>query len=281
MMNLKHLTDTTLLRDTKHLAQEYREVTTRLLHHLFEIESRKLFSELGYSSLFAYVVQELGFSEASAMRRIKAAKLLAEMPEIEHKIENGDLTLSNLAKASDVFKQNDIVDIETKAEIIQSIENVSARTCEKTLLELTEKEIPPPRKEIKPISRTLNLLSVTISDEGADLLQELKGLLAHRKLSQDKLFEVIFTKARDRIEAERFKTETTRQSSTTNPRFVKAQDKKATYEGSNNKCVKCGSKYALEQAHIKPYSLGGKSTKDNLKILCRNCNQRDRITQKL
>lgn len=280
-MDLKHLTDIVLLKDTKKLAFEYREVTAKLLHHLREIENRKLYSELGYSSLFYYVVQELGFDEASATRRIKAARLLEVMPAIEHKIETGELTLSNLAKASDTFRNNNITDDAKKIEIIEKIENLSARNCEKTLLELTDKEIPPPRREIKPITKTLNLLTVTINDEGEALFKELKGLLAHRKLSQDKMFEVIFSKAKEKIEAERFKTE----SKSVKPghgktRYISAADKRDTYL-RDKKCVKCGSKYGLQYGHDKPFALGGKTTRENLKILCRNCNQRDRITQRL
>lgn len=86
-MNLHYLTDQSLLQDTKTLAQEYRLVTARLLHYLIEIETRKLYSDLGYSSLFTYIVQELGFSEASASRRITAMRLLVEIPEIEKKLK--------------------------------------------------------------------------------------------------------------------------------------------------------------------------------------------------
>ena len=82
-MDLKHLTNKILLSDTKALALEYRMVTTKLLHHLKEVEKRRLFSDLGYASMFDYVVKELGFSESSAMRRIHAARLLADVPEIE------------------------------------------------------------------------------------------------------------------------------------------------------------------------------------------------------
>ena len=89
-MNLKYLTDKSLLKDTKDLAQQYRSVTTKLLHHLREIDNRKLFTELGYTSLFAYIVRELGFSESSAARRLSAMKLIKEMPEIEQKIESGE-----------------------------------------------------------------------------------------------------------------------------------------------------------------------------------------------
>lgn len=280
-MNLKHLTDLTLLKDTKTLAIEYREITAKLLHHLKEIEERKLYSELGYQSLFKYVVHELGFDEAAAIRRIKAASLLKELPQLEEKIESGELSLSNLSKAVDTFKQNDITDIEKKKEIIGCIENLSARKCEKTLLEFADKELPPPRREIRPITKTLNILTVTINDEGESLLKELKGLLAHRKFSQDKLFEVIFTKAKEKIEAERFKTESKSiKEGHGDSRYVAAADKRDTYL-RDKKCQKCGSKYALQFGHEKPYALGGKTTKSNLKILCRNCNQRDRITQRL
>lgn len=280
-MNLKHLTDRTLLKDTKLLAQEYRDVTTKLLHHLTEIENRKLYSELGYSSLYKYAIHELGLDESSAVRRIKAATVLRDIPEIEEKIENGELSLTNLSKVADSFKQNDITDIEKKKEILESIENLSTRNCEKTLIELTGKELPPPKKELKPITKTLNLLTVTISDEGAHLLTELKGLLAHRNFSQDKLFEMIFFKAKEKIEAERFKTESkSNKPGAGDSRYIAASDKRETYL-RDKKCQKCNSTYALQYAHEKPYALGGKTTKTNLKILCRNCNQRDRITQRL
>ena len=280
-MNLNHLTDLTLLKDTKNLANEYREVTAKLLHHISEVDRRKLYTELGYSSLFYYVVQELGFDDASAIRRVKAAKLLEGMPEIEQKIESGELTLSNLAKVSDVIKQNNITDQDKKAEIIGKVENLSTRSCEKLLLEMTDKELPQPRREIKPITKTLNLLTVTVNDDGASLLQELKGLLAHRKLSQDKLFEIIFTKAKEKIEAERFKTESkSTKTAIGHTRYIAAADKRDTYL-KDKKCAKCGSTYALQFAHKEPYAMGGKTTGQNLKILCRNCNQRDRITQRL
>ena len=280
-MNLKHLTDKSLLKDTKLLAQEYRDVTTKLLHHLTEIENRKLYSELGYSSLYKYAIHELGLDESSAIRRIKAATVLRDLPEIEIKIENGELSLTNLSKVADSFKQNEITDIEKKKEIIGSIENLSTRNCEKTLIELTGKELLPPRKEIKPLTKTLNLLTVTISDEGALVLNELKGLLAHRYLSQDKLFELIFTKAKEKIEAERFKTESkSTKTGNGNSRYIATADKRDTYL-RDKKCAKCGSNYALQYAHNEPYALGGKTTGQNLKILCRNCNQRDRITQRL
>ena len=56
-MNLKHLTDKALLADIKKLAAEERSISVKVLHHLREIERRRLFSDLGYGSLYDYVIK--------------------------------------------------------------------------------------------------------------------------------------------------------------------------------------------------------------------------------
>lgn len=265
-MNLKHLTDKTLLTDTKQLAATYRKVTAELLHHLREIEKRKLYSDLGYGSIFHYVVQELGFSEASASRRIKAARMLEEIPEIEKKIENGDLTLTNLAKASDAFKQEGITDTKFKKEVIASIENTSTRTCEKTLLEI----ITP--NQLKPLPR----LNIILTEEELSLYDELRGLLAH----SPNFWEKVFSTALESIKSQKFKLNAIKTKDTGDSRYIPGLVKKEVHE-RDRVCKLCGSKYALEFDHITPFSLGGKTTKDNLRLLCRNCNQRQRIKQRL
>lgn len=265
-MNLKHLTDRTLLLETKFLSQEYRYVTAKLLHHLREIEKRRLFSDLGYPSLFDYVVKELGFSESSAARRIHAARLLIEMPEIEVKIESGELNLSILTLASQTFKNENITDTEVKKEIISKIENSSYREAEKTLKDILEPKAKPRE----------NVLKIILSDESLEKFNDLKDLLAHKKLGQDQFFGLIFKVAYERLLAERFKLNSKRETSSKDPRFITAQLKKKIYN-RDNVCKKCGSKYALEIDHIKPYALGGKSNLENLRLLCRSCNQRARI----
>ncbi|WPU67100.1 HNH endonuclease [Peredibacter starrii] len=266
-MNLKHLTDKVLLTDTKKLAATYRKVTAELLHHIREIERRKLFSELGYPSLFSYVVQELGFSDSSAIRRIKAARMLEEIPEIEEKIESGELNISNIAKASDTFKQENITDKSFKKEILASIENTSARTCEKTLLEIIN-----PEKQTKPLPR----LNIILTEEELSLYDELRGLLAH---SPD-FWKRVFTIAVEDIKTQKFKLKALKMQTSDNPRYVPSLIKKEVYQ-RDQKCQLCGSIYGLEFDHITPFAHGGKTTKDNLRLLCRNCNQRQRIKQRL
>jgi uncharacterized CHY-type Zn-finger protein len=51
------------------------------------------------------------------------------------------------------------------------------------------------------------------------------------------------------------------------------------WKRDNYQCVNCGSVYALETEHIIPQAKGGKSTVENMCVLCRSCNQRRAIEE--
>lgn len=52
IMNLKALTKQDLLLATERLVAQERRITSQILWHLYEIERRRLFAELGFASLF-------------------------------------------------------------------------------------------------------------------------------------------------------------------------------------------------------------------------------------
>lgn len=60
-------------------------------------------------------------------------------------------------------------------------------------------------------------------------------------------------------------------------RYVPQQINRELWRESEGKCALCGSTHALERDHIRPFALGGETSKDNLRLLCRNCNQRQGI----
>ena len=104
-MNLGTINDSTLIETTEKLVREERELLTKVLHHLREIERRRLFSSLGFKSLFDFAVRQLGYSEDQAYRRISAMRLLKEIPELEAKIESGEISLTHISLAHSLFKQ--------------------------------------------------------------------------------------------------------------------------------------------------------------------------------
>lgn len=260
-MKLTHLTDKTLLADTKTLAQKERTLTTQILWHLREIDHRKLYSDLKYSSLWEYTTKELGYSEGTAFRRITAARALGAMPELETKLNQGSLNLTALTSVLKEFKDESI---EKKREIFAAIENKSPIEVKEIIRERAGK----PKKKI----------AIEVDEETLLLIQELKSLQPHKT---DAVKEAL-KEAVEKAKQQRFKTfknlnlqlevksKVAKKSSIRNIQrelFVKA----------GHQCQNCHSKHALEIDHIHPKALGGSNHSTNLRILCRNCNQRARM----
>jgi 5-methylcytosine-specific restriction endonuclease McrA len=68
--------------------------TADLLADLAEVDARKLYLPAGYPSMHAYCVQELGFCEQAAFKRINAARAAREFPAIFPAVADGRLHLS-------------------------------------------------------------------------------------------------------------------------------------------------------------------------------------------
>src|SRR5262249_51586137 len=70
--------------------------TADLLAHLAECDERRLHLDLGFPSLFAYCTESLGFCEATAWRRITAARVCRRFPQAFAMISSSSLHLSAL-----------------------------------------------------------------------------------------------------------------------------------------------------------------------------------------
>jgi hypothetical protein len=79
---LATLSDDALLHALHVIVGTHRRVTAELVLHLGEVDARRLHVEKGFSSLFAYCVERLQFSEDEACRRIEAARLARRFPAI-------------------------------------------------------------------------------------------------------------------------------------------------------------------------------------------------------
>ena len=80
--SLRSRSDPKLLSRTDDIALQDRRLTLELLVHLREIERRKLYLKLGYSSMFVYCTTRLRFSEPAAARRLRTARCLARFPQL-------------------------------------------------------------------------------------------------------------------------------------------------------------------------------------------------------
>ena len=304
-LSIRKLDDDTLIQNTRELVTEERKLTTLILHHLRELDRRRLYSKLGYSSLFAYCVQGLGYAESSAQRRIEAMRMIRELPEIEKKIQDGSLSLSVVAKAQTFFKQEaksaHPFSTDEKKEILQTLEGLSFRQAERELLTHSTQPAVSIQEKARALPNQLTEVRFIADEALMSDLEKLKGLLAHRspnlgwgelvrslaEIGLEKLDPIRKAERAEKRKAAKqeaalptsaVKTLTAQPDPEPSPnkprsRVIHAEDKHAVWKRDQGKCVRCGSKYLLELDHRIPFAEGGANSAENLRLTCRGCNQ--------
>ena len=119
--SLRGASDSALLSGLRGLSASERETVLSILEHLAEIERRRLYLSMGYGSLFEMCVRDLGYCEATAARRVRAARMLGRYPAVRALLSSGRITVSNLVRISRV------IDSSNAEELLGRIEGMSAR----------------------------------------------------------------------------------------------------------------------------------------------------------
>jgi 5-methylcytosine-specific restriction endonuclease McrA len=127
--SLRSVSDQHLLSAADTIAVQDRKLTLKLLAHLHEIERRKLYSKLGYSSMFDYCTTRLHFSEPAAARRLRTARCLARFPQLGALLEAGEVNLSTVSMVAKLMTPA-TVDI-----ILSRIRGKSRREVERLIAE--------------------------------------------------------------------------------------------------------------------------------------------------
>jgi HNH endonuclease len=312
--NIKKLSDKDLLTQTDLLAYEHRKNSVLLLRHLREVEVRRLFVDLGFTSMHKYCLKQLKFSEGETQRRLTAARLLRELPEIEQKIETGTLNVTNLSKIQSFLRaEKAAAHPFTKAqklELISELEEKSTREVEKELVSLSHQ--PALLAEKFQGARASVLLGeesqkfeTTLSQEHQDLLAEFRNLYAHelkdsgngsvlvfllQKAIQYKKKKLgLLDKAKPQNAAPLPSAEKVNANKlpvtaliSRQRKYLSVHLKKHLWQRAQACCEyrdaksqkRCDSKIALEIDHVLPLALGGSDKLQNLRLLCRAHNSR-------
>ena len=215
-MNLNHIKDKDLLTQMRQLIQSERDLLVSILHHLREIERRRLFADLGYSSLFDYAVGELKYSEGQAGRRIAAMRLLKDLPAeaaatIETKITSGELSLSNVQQARSFFRDQAaseprrVITAEEKLNVLQLLQNKSVRDGQKELVRLAPVAAMPKEKE-RVITDSATEVRFTMTNALKMKLESVRALLGIKgaNMSYADLFDAMSDISLAALEAKRF-----------------------------------------------------------------------------
>lgn len=279
-MNLQNISDQSLIQKTEIFIREEREVLTKLLHHFKEIERRRLYCDFKYSSLHKMLIGHFGYSDDEAYRRVAAMRLISELPEVETWINQGALSLSHLGLAQTFFRQEKKsqtgeLSKESKLELLSQISMQPIREAQRIVL--AKSSVPEQLRAEKTIiiSENKTEYRFTANKSFDEKLNEIKGLLAHRHpiLTMAELLEIICDLGIEKLKNEKNSATSMKQSANNSVASIRRE----VWQEGKYKCSNCNSKYAVEIDHRKPRGAGGKDTKENLRLLCRSCNQRAAI----
>jgi hypothetical protein len=140
---------------------------------------------------------------------------------------------------------------------------------------------PRVRSKIEALSATRFTLQVTLPATARDKLRRLQDLLAHAVPNGDvaEVIERSFDAHLEKLERQKFGIGAKKRGAPT-VRSIPAQIRKAVYDRDGGQCAhvyadgrRCPNKAKLEFDHIIPVAKGGKTTIDNLRLLCRAHNQ--------
>ena len=133
---------------TNHLVRLLREeqgAMADFLLALADFDRKKLWRELGHTSLFYYLHRELRLSKGAAQNRKTAAELIQAFPEVEAALRAGELCLSTVNELARVLTP------ENRAQVLPRFFGLSRREAEAVAASLRPTEVVPTRDVITAI----------------------------------------------------------------------------------------------------------------------------------
>lgn len=294
-MELSKLSNELLLERTERLIRSERKITHLVLWHVNEVECRRLYAELGYSSMYKYLTQHFGYGESAAYERLHASRLLKEIPQLSEKIESGALNLTQMVQVQKCIreeaKSGNKVGVGETLQVLEQIENLTTYETKKVLA--VEFNQPIQRHEVlKPQRDESVRLELTLSDVQMEQLRHVKDLLSH-VLPEGTWADVISYLAEKHIQKIEGKavvpvkefsaaelTPGFSVAGNSHRRSIKITTRRDLLRKAGKCCEFinpetgkiCGGTYQLQVDHRIPLALGGSNEVQNLRVLCRTHN---------
>lgn len=178
--SIHNLSNHDLVQSLGALFDHERRTTHFILLHLKEIQTRKLYADMGFPDLFTMLVRFFKQSESAANQRLQALRLMNDVPEIKERLVAGELNLSTLAMAQrQIRREEKVTGVKVaaakKAEIVKRISSKTMAEAEKELLSLLPESSKTLATHERRISTSETRLSLTIPDRVKEKMEELKN----------------------------------------------------------------------------------------------------------
>ena len=290
-MQAKQLSNDALVENLELLVQKERELTAEIVEHIAEVERRRLYLKEGKKNLFQYLTEKFGYSNGPAQRRIDAARLLLDAPELRENLEKGEINLSQVAVLASGFRQVE-TSKEQKKELLEQAKGLSVEKTQELVAQTLDIQ-PIQFDKVKHQGDGSKRIEFTVSEEAWKKFQRLKEVLSHVYPGggwQDVLLyaaeEVL--KKKDPMREKKTPAPVARAPASTAQaaqsnasaqyqvvvkkpnraevrRTVFQRDQCCQWKDPRTVKI-CGSRFQLEEDHIISRSKNGKDTLENLQI---------------
>ncbi|MEX2270620.1 MAG: HNH endonuclease signature motif containing protein [Vicinamibacterales bacterium] len=241
--SLKHLTDRELLEHADGSALGESQSKARLVASLAEIDRRRLYLDLGYTSLYAFCTERLHLSEHEALNRIEAARAAVVFPVILERLALPKSRGAETPPPAQEQTSDSGFDFQPSA--------------------VASPLSPLRRPVVAPLSEERYRVQVTFGRMAHEKLRRAQALLRHQLPSGD--LATVLERALDALLVDLMKTKA--------GAVARPRDSRTTSEVSrhipasvNHRCSETG---LLEYHHVVPFASGGKTTVENIELRCR------------
>ena len=260
------------------LAKEYQSAEGALLLVLMQMRKDSLFAELGYSGIFSYCEQALGFSREQSYYFKAVAEKAEAVPELKEAVVQGELSISKARRIVSVL------DSDNQAQWIEDAKQLSQKELEKKVADAKPEK--PKRERLRPIGQALRELKVPLDEGSAQSLEVLKELLSQKMGKPASLKEALawaIETTREKYDPERRAQRASQRKvslgntaplkpgrhpirKSTRHAVIRREGYRCCHRGPDG--TRCTETRWLSFHHRKEVCEGGLNTADNLELRC-------------
>jgi hypothetical protein len=173
-----------IVEKLKQLVASERKITAEIIEHIQKIDQQKIYLQMGFANLYSFLTEYIGYSAASAQRRIEAARLLTSVPEVKESVKSGKLNLSQVALVAQSIRQKIKESPEVtfnpsdKKALLERVKGLSLENSKKIINQTLDLEVKNFEKQTIQSNESVRL-ELTLTKDQSEMLKKVKSLMSH------------------------------------------------------------------------------------------------------